>query len=89
MGVGVGLRLAATPGQAGRFELNPAKAAARPSRQACRDTLTGLLLSLHKKNPHRVRVLWVSERGDLNSRPLDPQSSALTGLRYVPIIKAA
>ncbi len=26
----------------------------------------------------------LSEWGDLNSRPLDPQSSALTGLRYTP-----
>ena len=29
-------------------------------------------------------VNYLSEWGDLNSRPLDPQSSALTGLRYTP-----
>ena len=29
-------------------------------------------------------LVHVSGRGDLNSGPLDPQSSALTGLRYAP-----
>ena len=32
------------------------------------------------------RVFW-SERRDLNSRPLVPQTSALTGLRYAPTLK--
>ena len=40
-----------------------------------------------KKNPHFVRAfLFSSGRADLNRRPLAPEASALTGLRYAPII---
>ncbi len=35
----------------------------------------------------RQVIFALSEWGDLNSRPLDPQSSALTRLRYTPLCK--
>ena len=40
-------------------------------------------LSVHVQRRSSTILKW-SERRDLNSRPLVPQTSALTGLRYAP-----
>ena len=46
-------------------------------------TIDHYSLTTNKKNRH-LSAFSLSGQGDLNSRPRDPQSRALTGLRHAP-----